>query len=192
MAALGRRLRARFPALFGRPYLARRYNLVSTRVARAAQSASAFSLGLFERAGGRAPGAAAGEDGGGGGGDEDGCGGCDRCCGVQRTAPQPVALTMLPKQGDRALRFFDACPAYAAHKRAAKRRLARRQARRLARAAPGVERRLGLPRGTLRPCHVDGEGGERGRGELVPPLSALLYLLQTTHKTPHMRTRHPP
>lgn len=106
MMSLAGRLRRRFPALLQQDYLPKRYPIVSTQVARTSQSASAFALGFFERAG---PGAA-----GGGGGATNGP-------LAARAYPQPVAISMLPKRRDPVLRFFDMCPAYDQHEKTVER-----------------------------------------------------------------------
>ncbi|GBF94793.1 multiple inositol polyphosphate phosphatase-like [Raphidocelis subcapitata] len=139
MAALAHRMRHRFPGLLDRPYFPRRYHLVSTEVPRAAQSASAFSLGLFQRC--AATGAAGDGSGGGGGG---GLG-----------ARQPVALRMKPKRRDPTLRFFDMCPQYLAHEETVERWLAPWLWHHWEQLLPAVEARLGLPPGAAAPSDVD-------------------------------------
>lgn len=132
MISLAQRLRRRFPELLGRPYFPKRYPIISSHVARTAQSASAFALGFFERAGG---GSAAG--------------------GLRAGLPQPVALSMLPKRKDAVLRFFDMCPAYVHHEETVERWMAPWLWDHWESILPYVERRLGLPRGAAQPCDVD-------------------------------------
>jgi len=106
MISLARRLRGRFPSLLERgPYFPKRYPIISTQVARAAQSASAFALGFFER------GSSSNADA--------------STSSSNRVWPQPVAISMLPKRHDAVLRFFE-CPAYLQHEDTAERWMVRR------------------------------------------------------------------
>ncbi|KIZ04268.1 hypothetical protein MNEG_3694 [Monoraphidium neglectum] len=125
MMSLARRLRRRFPSLLDRPYFPKRYPIISTQVARAAQSASAFALGFFQRA------------------------------GANGGRPQPVAMSMLPKRRDAVLRFFQVCPAYLQHEDTVERWLAPWLWHHWESILPDVERRLGLPRGAAQPCDID-------------------------------------
>jgi hypothetical protein len=98
---LGRRARARFPELFRGLYHPLRYDVRSSQVTRALQSASAFAHGLFHGARARA-GEEAGEGGQREGQEED-----------WSSQYEHVALVADSARSDRLLRFHKTCPRYA-------------------------------------------------------------------------------
>ncbi len=84
---IGQRLRARFPALFARPYTPARYRFTSTQVSRAARSALSLAFGMFEN---------------------DGIVG-----GPANRNYLPFFVESTPNADDMLLRFFKLCPAFA-------------------------------------------------------------------------------
>ncbi|KAK9830742.1 hypothetical protein WJX74_004849 [Apatococcus lobatus] len=105
MQKMGQRLRDRFPHIFGPTYHPRQHAVISTQVPRASASASAFAQGAW-------PCAAEGPSSGN-------TTTSDLTYQLQPfeslCRPQPVALTMMPKEADPLLRFFKLSPAYTAY-----------------------------------------------------------------------------